>query len=60
MDSPLENHLYFTSYGTKMDQPLRLTREDHDHSKIRVDIESNLFVSVYSNLSSPPKCEVFR
>ena len=59
-DSPLENHLYYTSYGARMDMPIRLTKEEHDHSKISLCIESNLFVSVYSNISTPPKCEIFR
>ena len=59
-DSPLENHLYYTSYGARMEMPIRLTKEEHDHSKICLCIESNLFVSVYSNISTPPKCEIFR
>ena len=59
-DTPLENHLYSVSYDRPNSEITRLTREGFDHSKIRVSIQAKLFISTYSNVQTPPTCEVYR
>ena len=59
-DTPLENHLYSVSYDRPNGEITRLTREGFDHSKIRVSIQAKLFISTYSNVQTPPTCEVYR
>jgi len=59
-DTPLENHLYSVSYDCPNSGITRLTREGFDHSKIRVSIQAKLFISTYSNVQTPPTCEVYR
>ena len=59
-DTPLENHLYSVSYDRPNSEITRLTREGFDHSKIRVSIQAKLFISTYSNVQTPPICEVYR
>ena len=59
MDTPVENHMYSTNYecGSSIN---RLTRGSHHHTELYLNIESNVFVSIYSSIDRPPICEVYR
>lgn len=57
-DSPLESHLYVTSY--KESGPLvRLTELGYSHT-VQLSKDFGHFVTVYSSLDSPPQCAVFK
>lgn len=56
-DTPLETHLYVVSLKNPL-HVTRLTKEGYSHT-VTIDKMCNLFVTVYSSISTPNCCEVY-
>jgi len=57
-DSPLNAHLYVTSYVRSGSNVIRLTQDGYSHS-VSMNKECTMYVTVYSNTKSMPVCQVF-
>jgi len=57
-DSPLNSHLYVTSYVRSSSNVIRLTQDGFSHS-VSMNKECTMYVTVYSNTKSMPACQVF-
>lgn len=56
--TPLETHLYVVSYENP-GSAVRLTQSGFTHA-ITMDKDCSMFVTVYSSITKPPSCQVFR
>lgn len=58
LDTPVENHLYSICIDSPADSIKRITKPGYTHS-VTMDSSCSQYISVFSNLSTPPTCHLF-